>query len=171
MKISCQRSSFCINRERTSKRFPNTNPVFTGLHIDIVFPTHHLFVFFNHRLSMAPRTRRSHTKGNANCARGPRNENEVVFESSTVTNQSCVVARSVAPNTQSQIQQQGGFGTAQCQLISDTFDQHMGNAPLHKSKPLMPASPPPQWCELTLRKKHEALVSLDQPSDDKANLL
>ena len=44
---------------------------------------------------MAPRTCRSHTKGNTNCARGPGNENEVVFESSTVNNQSCVVAQSV----------------------------------------------------------------------------
>jgi hypothetical protein len=64
---------------------------------------------------MAPRTRRSHTKGNANSAHGPGNENEVLLESSTVTNQSCVVARSVAPKTQSQILQQGEFGTAQCQ--------------------------------------------------------
>ena len=64
---------------------------------------------------MAPRTRWSHTKGNTNCTRGPGNENEVVFESSTVNNQSCVVARSVIPKTKSQIQQQGEFGTAQCQ--------------------------------------------------------
>ena len=42
----------------------------------------------------------------------------------------------------------------------------MGNAPSHKLRPLMPTSPLPQWCKLTLRRRHEALVSLDWPSDD-----
>jgi hypothetical protein len=65
---------------------------------------------------MAPRTRRSHTKGNADSARGTGNENVVLFESSTVTNQSCTVARSVVPKTQSQnLQQQCEFRTASCQ--------------------------------------------------------
>jgi hypothetical protein len=80
---------------------------------------------------MAPRTRRSYTKGTtvaAESTRGTENENQVPFESSTAANKSTrsivaantstrsiVAARIVLPGTQSQILHPGEQRTTQYQ--------------------------------------------------------
>jgi hypothetical protein len=63
---------------------------------------------------MAPRTRRSHTKGPADSAQGKENKGQVPLQSSTLVNtkiRSKVTARRVDPESQSQSVQSGGCTT------------------------------------------------------------
>ena len=65
---------------------------------------------------MAPRTRRSYTKGDTESARGPEDENQVSFGGSTIADTSAIIAQRVIPEKQSQILQPGRFRTAQRQI-------------------------------------------------------